>query len=118
PRLALVERIALAFIERQPDGAFAGPAPDPVAAPAPSIGGFASARAAIDFTREVELGGEGESRAETRPYRAIGHAVFLPWAVSVFELVAPRAEADALLEKVLGGASFEKPVPTEAPPTS
>jgi hypothetical protein len=115
-RLALVERIALAFTERQPDGAFSGPAPEPHAKPAPSVGTFPAASVMTDHAREVVI---REEETEPRPYRAIHHAVFLPWAVSVLEVLAPREEADALLGKVLEGASFEKPALSgaEGPPT-
>ncbi len=105
-RLTMAETIAQAFTDRQPDGAFSGPAPEPHANAAPSVGAFPAATATIDHAREVVV---REEEMEPRPYRAIIHAVFLPWAVSVLEIVAPRDEADALLAKVLEGASFEKP---------
>ncbi len=50
-----------------------------------------------------------EEESEPRPYRAVFHGVFAPWAVAVFELVAPRDEADALLAKLLTEVSMQKP---------
>jgi len=108
PRLRLIERFGGAFSERQPDGAFAGPAPDPKAASVVPHAAGPSVVVVVDHTREIVL---REDETAARPYRALFQGVFLPWAVAVFELVAPRDEADALLARILAGATFEKPAP-------
>jgi hypothetical protein len=113
PRLALIERIAQSdVIDRLPDGSFDGPAPDAHGKPGPPVSGFPTVVAPVDHAREVVVGGGPDDDDETsavKPYRTLVHGVFTPWAVSVLELVAPRERADALLEKLLEGASFEKP---------
>lgn len=105
-RLGLLERFAAAFVERQPDGSFDGPAPEPHAKSAPALGAAPCATVALDHLREVVV---REEETEPRPYRVVFQGVFQPWAVAVFELVAPRDEAEATMKKILETANFEKP---------
>ncbi|MEZ0227785.1 MAG: hypothetical protein ACAI25_04115 [Planctomycetota bacterium] len=104
PRLRLIERFAGAFVERLPDGSFEDAAPEPKAKSAASVAGAPSATVAVDHLREVVV---REEESEPRPYRVLYQGVFSKKAVAVFEVVAPRAEADAILARVLAGATFE-----------
>lgn len=106
-RLRLIERLAGAHMERLPDGSFEGPTPDPRAASMPAHAGAPSAGVVVDHLREVVT---VEEESASQPYRVIFQGIFLGWGVAVFALFAPRAEADALLARLLAGATFEKPV--------
>jgi hypothetical protein len=106
PRERLVARVLAASVERLADGSFGGPPPDVDGRSGPDVAGFKTAVAAVDYAREVVL---DEEKTEQRPYRSIVQAVFVPWAVLVLELAAPRGEADGLMAKILAGAAFEAP---------
>jgi hypothetical protein len=105
-RERLLDRIAQGRAERLPDGSFEGPTPEIHATSGEPVAGFPTARATIDHARELEL---DEDRSEAAPYRVSAVAVFAPWAVAVFELTAPRDQADALLSKLLAKATFVEP---------
>lgn len=102
----LVARLAQERVAAFPDGAFDGPAPDVHGDPGAAVASHPTARVVVDHAREVE---REDGEAESRPYRATFVAIFAPRSVVVLELVAPRDSSDALLERLLASASFEKP---------
>jgi hypothetical protein len=108
PRQRMLEGIARAYVARLPDGSFEFEEanPEPNAADGEPVAGLVTTRIAVDYQRELEV---SEEKSEFTPYRYVAVGVFAPWAVALFELTAPREQAQETLGRVLASASFLDP---------